>query len=154
MYKECVTYKSDHLSLLMSLNICAFSSFLINGVPQYTWFVLILFTPFRSLLASNPLNASNILPLKVLKCGQVVCHMSLSIFVLLKLISKKFFRKFEILKSVKSLPLILRTLAFLRIMLFLVLKIINVEWMYVAIHRNLELFKVNISQSTTSHSNT
>lgn len=76
----------------------------------------------------------------------------ISISVLLKLISKKFFRKFEILKSVKSLPLILRTLAFLRIMLFLVLKIINVEWMYVAIHRNLELFKVNISQSTTSHS--
>lgn len=61
------------LVFLMSLNICTFCSFWINGVPQYTWFVLILFTPFRPLFASYPLNASNILPL----CGQVVCHMSL-----------------------------------------------------------------------------
>lgn len=75
--KNVLLIKVIILVFLMSLNICAFSSFLINGVPQYTWFVLILFTPFRSLLASNPLNASNILPLKVLKCGQVVCHMSL-----------------------------------------------------------------------------
>lgn len=75
--KNALLIKVILLVFLMSLNICAFCSFWINGVPQYTWFVLILFTPFRSLLASNPLNASNILPLKVLKCGQVVCHMSI-----------------------------------------------------------------------------
>lgn len=149
MYKECVTYKSDPLSLFNVIEYMRFLQFL-NKWRASIYLICLDFIhsiQIPIVLASNPLNASNMLPLKVLKCGQVVCHMSLyiSISILLKLISKMFFRKFEILKSVKSLQLILRTLVFLIIMLFMVLKIINAEWMYIAIHRNLELFKVNIS---------